>query len=107
MLRAASDPARPRLRAAVTGLPVAGFSGSLSTRFEDGPADALGRVRAKTGTLVEGGVHGLAGYVTDADGTPLLFVAVADKVAVAKSMAAREAVDRIAAELAACHCSRR
>lgn len=106
VLRLASADDRPELRAAVTGLPVAGFTGSLTSRFEDGPQAALGRVRAKTGTLVEGGVHGLAGYATDANGTPLLFVAVADRVAVAKSLGARDAIDRIAAELAACACSR-
>ena len=106
VLRLASAPERPELRAAITGLPVAGFTGSLTGRFSDGQRAALGMVRAKTGTLVEGGVHGLAGYVTDANGTPLLFVAVADRVAVEKSMDAREAVDRIAAELAACSCSR-
>lgn len=106
VLRLASADDRPELRAAITGLPVAGFTGSLTSRFDDGAQAALGRVRAKTGTLVEGGVHGLAGYATDANGTPLLFVAVADRVAVANTLDARDAIDRIAAELAACACSR-
>lgn len=106
VLRLASAEDRPDLRAAISGLPVAGFTGSLAARFEDGPQAALGRVRAKTGTLVEGGVHGLAGFATDANGTPLLFVVVADRVAVAKTLGARDAIDRIAAELAACTCSR-
>ena len=43
----------------LTGLPVAGFTGSLDYRFDDGAAAGRGRVRAKTGTLT--GVHGLAG----------------------------------------------
>ena len=74
---AATD--RPELRAVVTGLPVAGFTGSLAFRFDDGKKAGRGRVRAKTGTL--SGVHGLAGVTTDLDGNVLTFVLLADKVA--------------------------
>lgn len=106
VLRVASASDRPDLRAGVTGLPVAGFSGSLQYRFADGSPEGLGRVRAKTGTLVEGGVHGLAGLVTDRRGTPLVFAITADRVRYEDALDAREAIDRLAAALAACACSR-
>lgn len=99
---AASD-AHPHLRAAIDGLPTAGFTGSLRERFANGAADGLGRVRAKTGTLT--GVHVLAGVVTGADGVPMLFVAGADKVAPADTLEARATLDRIAADLAGCACA--
>jgi D-alanyl-D-alanine carboxypeptidase/D-alanyl-D-alanine-endopeptidase (penicillin-binding protein 4) len=101
-LRLADDPDRPELRATITGLPVAGFSGSLADRFDNGPADALGRVRAKTGTLT--GVHGLAGVAQDATGARLAFVVVADRVRPARELEARLQVDRVAAALGACGC---
>ena len=102
VLRVAASPEHPDLRAVVTGLPVAGFTGSLQWRFDDAPAAARGRVRAKTGTLT--GVSGLAGIVTDLDGTRMVFVAIADKVARPQTLAARHALDVIVASLAACHC---
>ena len=107
VLRVASADEHPRLRAAITGMPIAGFTGSLTGRFAEGDPAGLGRIRAKTGTLIEGGVHGLAGYVTDATGAPLLFVVVADKVKYERTLGARDAVDEIAAEIAACACTTR
>ncbi len=103
VLRVASDAAYPDLRPVVTGLPVAGFTGSLSYRFEDGAPAGRGSVRAKTGTLT--GVSGLAGLVTDRSGTPLVFVMVADRVRLPDTLAARSALDAMAAALAACSCS--
>lgn len=102
VLEAAVASDRPELRQVVTGLPVAGFAGSLEWRFQDAPAAARGRVRAKTGTLT--GVSGLAGVVTDLDGNQMAFVAVADRIDVPQTLAARRALDRIAGALAACHC---
>jgi D-alanyl-D-alanine carboxypeptidase/D-alanyl-D-alanine-endopeptidase (penicillin-binding protein 4) len=102
VLELATSDAHPSLRWVVTGLPVAGFTGSLRWRFDQGPAVAKGRVRAKTGTLT--GVHGLAGIAVDLDGDRLLFVAVADRVPGLQDLAARADVDRIAAALGACHC---
>ncbi|MCB0906951.1 MAG: D-alanyl-D-alanine carboxypeptidase/D-alanyl-D-alanine-endopeptidase, partial [Nocardioidaceae bacterium] len=104
VLRVAADPDHPDLRAVVTGLPVAGFTGSLAYRFGDAAAAGRGVVRAKTGTLT--GVHGLAGLVTDADGGLVVFVAIADDVAVINTLAARDALDRMAAGLAGCGCTR-
>lgn len=91
------------LRSAETGLPVAGFSGSLTYRFSAPDArTGLGAVQAKTGTLT--GVHGLAGTVVDEDGTELAFVALADRVPVRLTLDARDQLDEIAATLATCGC---
>lgn len=88
----------------LTGLPVAGFSGSLSLRFAEDAGDGLGWVRAKTGTLT--GVHGLAGTVVGVDGAVMLYVAVADRVAVEDTLFVRDRLDEISAALAACTCGR-
>ncbi len=50
-------------------LPLAGVDGTLEWRLRDGPA--ADRVQAKTGSMTH--VHGLAGYVTTADGRQLAF----------------------------------
>lgn len=92
----------PALRAVLTGLPVAGFTGSLAERFEGAPVEGPGRVRAKTGTLRN--VRSLAGIVTTVDGTPMLFVLMADKVKEADDLDARDDLDDAAAALAACAC---
>lgn len=94
----------PQLRAAVTGLPVAGFSGSLTYRFASpGPAEeGLGYVRAKTGTLT--GVHAYAGMAVTRSGQVLLFVAVANRVPVSMTLEARDDLDRVVASLATCGC---
>jgi D-alanyl-D-alanine carboxypeptidase/D-alanyl-D-alanine-endopeptidase (penicillin-binding protein 4) len=96
------SPDHPALRQVFTGLPVAGFTGSLAYRFDSGPAEARGRVRAKTGTLT--GVHGLAGVADTVSGGRMAFVVVADRVPPPKSLEARLRVDRIAAALGACTC---
>lgn len=102
VLHAAASDRHPALRPVVTGLPVAGFVGSLQWRFDEAADAARGRVRAKTGTLT--GVHGLAGVVTDLDGNRMAFVALADRVDLPQTLAARRALDRIAGALAACRC---
>jgi len=102
VLRVVASTDHPQMRQVLTGLPVAGFTGSLQERFDNVPAAARGRVRAKTGTLT--GVSGLAGIVTDLDGNRMVFVAIADKVAEPKTLAARHDLDLIASGLAACRC---
>ncbi len=92
----------PELRQVFTGLPVAGFTGSLRHRFDTGPKKARGRVRAKTGTLT--GVHGLAGVADDVDGGRMAFVLVADQVGALKDLEAQVLIDRIAGALGACRC---
>jgi D-alanyl-D-alanine carboxypeptidase/D-alanyl-D-alanine-endopeptidase (penicillin-binding protein 4) len=86
----------------VTGLPVAGFSGSLGYRFKDKAAAGLGLVRAKTGTLT--GVHGLAGIALTRSRQAMFFVAVADEVALPQTLEARADLDRAAAALTTCGC---
>ncbi|MEU5665650.1 D-alanyl-D-alanine carboxypeptidase/D-alanyl-D-alanine endopeptidase [Streptomyces longwoodensis] len=104
LLTKAADPTRPGLRAALTGLPVAGFTGTLSTRYTDGPADgAAGVVRAKTGTLT--GVNTLAGTVVDQDGRLLAFAFLtADPESPGPAGPVQAALDRAATALAGCGC---
>jgi D-alanyl-D-alanine carboxypeptidase/D-alanyl-D-alanine-endopeptidase (penicillin-binding protein 4) len=101
LLVLAASPDHPELRPLLSGLPVAGASGTLVDRFSTA-ADrgALGMVRAKTGTLT--GVSSLAGMAVDADGRALGFVILADDVA--STVAARAALDDAAAALAGCGC---
>jgi D-alanyl-D-alanine carboxypeptidase/D-alanyl-D-alanine-endopeptidase (penicillin-binding protein 4) len=103
-LAASAD--HPSLRAAVTGLPVAGFSGTLSAGqsvFGNLVAAARGVVRAKTGNLST--VVSLAGLVDDRDGTVLTFAFMADKVPSARDLLpAAAAIDKLAEALAGCGC---
>ena len=102
VLRVAASPDHPELRSVITGLPVAGFTGSLQYRFDRGPDAGRGRVRAKTGTLT--GVHGLAGVADDIGGGRMGFVIVADRLPYTKELKVRVLIDRIAAVLGACRC---
>ncbi|MFH8797189.1 D-alanyl-D-alanine carboxypeptidase/D-alanyl-D-alanine-endopeptidase [Streptomyces sp. NPDC017941] len=70
LLKRAAGPGHPELRSVVTGLPVAGFTGTLVGRYPEASA-GTGLVRAKTGTLT--GVNSLAGTVVDANGRLLVF----------------------------------
>ncbi|MFD7132116.1 D-alanyl-D-alanine carboxypeptidase/D-alanyl-D-alanine-endopeptidase [Streptomyces sp. NPDC059894] len=97
LLAKAGDPAHPELRPTLTGLPVAGFTGTLSTRYTDG---AAGVVRAKTGTLT--GVNTLAGTVVDQDGRLLSFALLTSDTT--DPTAAQTALDRAATALAGCGC---
>ncbi|WP_407703609.1 D-alanyl-D-alanine carboxypeptidase/D-alanyl-D-alanine endopeptidase [Streptomyces triticagri] len=101
LLAAAADPKRPELRPVLTGLPVAGFTGTLASRYEgDGAAPGTGLVRAKTGTLT--GINTLAGSVVDADGRLLVFAFTASKTVAPQ--AAQDALDRLASAIANCGC---
>lgn len=92
-----------RFGAVLSGLPVAGFDGTLQDRFRQGPVvPAAGEVRAKTGTLL--GVGALAGLVRTADGRLLAFDITLNAVPMAGTRAAEAALDRIASALAACGC---
>ncbi|MFG2975721.1 D-alanyl-D-alanine carboxypeptidase/D-alanyl-D-alanine-endopeptidase [Streptomyces sp. NPDC048331] len=70
LLAKAADPKRPELRPVLTGLPVAGFTGTLKAR-NSGTSPAAGLLRAKTGTLT--GVNSLSGTVVDPSGRLLAF----------------------------------
>ncbi|MEW2066394.1 D-alanyl-D-alanine carboxypeptidase/D-alanyl-D-alanine-endopeptidase [Streptomyces sp. NPDC007346] len=95
LLARAADPDRPELRPVLTGLPVAGFSGTLSTRYQDAPG-ATGLVRAKTGTLR--GVNSLAGTVVDPRGRLLAFAFLASGTS--SPSEAESALDALATALA-------
>jgi D-alanyl-D-alanine carboxypeptidase/D-alanyl-D-alanine-endopeptidase (penicillin-binding protein 4) len=100
ILKLALDSKHPELHPIVSGLPVAGWSGTLAERFTGSSMNGKGAVRAKTGTL--DGVSAEAGIVTDADGRVLVFALVADKVPATDP--ARAALDAVAATLASCGC---
>lgn len=102
VLQVASSAEQPALRTLITGLPVAGFTGSLADRFASADAVALGDVRAKTGTL--SGVSSLAGLVTGRDGTQMVFVLAVDKTGQAREVDVEAALDNLAADLAGCRC---
>jgi D-alanyl-D-alanine carboxypeptidase/D-alanyl-D-alanine-endopeptidase (penicillin-binding protein 4) len=92
-----ASPQHPQLRPIISGLPVAGFSGTLTRRDQ---GSGLGVVRAKTGTL--NGVNSLAGFVVDKDGRLLAFAVVADITN--NTPRAEGALDRLAAAIASCGC---
>jgi D-alanyl-D-alanine carboxypeptidase/D-alanyl-D-alanine-endopeptidase (penicillin-binding protein 4) len=100
----------PRLRGVITGLPVAGFTGTLSAGDSDfggigslAGGTARGVVRAKTGNLST--VATLAGLAYDQDGRLLAFAIMAPRVPDAGMLQqAADAIDRAAAGLAACGC---
>jgi D-alanyl-D-alanine carboxypeptidase/D-alanyl-D-alanine-endopeptidase (penicillin-binding protein 4) len=102
VLHAAASPDHPELRPLLTGLPVAGLTGTLVERFGTSSRATAGQgvVRAKTGSL--NGVTTLAGTVVDADGRLLAFALMADEVPA--SQAGRAAADRAVAVIAACGC---
>jgi D-alanyl-D-alanine carboxypeptidase/D-alanyl-D-alanine-endopeptidase (penicillin-binding protein 4) len=101
LLTGAADGTLADASAVLSGLPVAGYDGTLAERGDDDPATAPGSVRAKTGTLL--GVHGLAGTVVTAEGRLLVFAVLADG-APANGLAAEAALDDVASALAACGC---
>ncbi|WP_079178729.1 D-alanyl-D-alanine carboxypeptidase/D-alanyl-D-alanine-endopeptidase [Streptomyces humi] len=93
LLAKAADADLPGLRPVLTGLPVAHFTGTLTSRYTDG---AAGVVRAKTGTLT--GVNTLAGTLVDRDGRLLAFAFLTSDTT--NPQEAQEALDRTATALA-------
>ncbi|WP_405937461.1 D-alanyl-D-alanine carboxypeptidase/D-alanyl-D-alanine-endopeptidase [Streptomyces sp. NBC_00726] len=96
LLARAADPAHPELRPVLTGLPVAGFSGTLSSRYTS-KAGGTGFIRAKTGTLT--GVNTLAGTVVDTQGRLLSFAFLASGTTAPTE--AQKALDKLATALGA------
>jgi serine-type D-Ala-D-Ala carboxypeptidase/endopeptidase (penicillin-binding protein 4) len=98
--------ADPRLRSLLAGLPVAGFSGTLSkgqSVFAGIGGAAVGSVRAKTGNLST--VTTLAGTAADTSGSTLAFAFMADQIPSAGLLdQAANALDQAAAALANCGC---
>ena len=106
LLVLAASPQHASLRAAVTGLPVAGFAGTLSdgqSVFGGIGGPARGVVRAKTGNLST--VAALAGLVYDRNGRVLVFAFNAASVPSAGDLDdAAGALNDAAGTLAACGC---
>ncbi|MBB4894348.1 D-alanyl-D-alanine carboxypeptidase/D-alanyl-D-alanine-endopeptidase (penicillin-binding protein 4) [Streptomyces olivoverticillatus] len=100
LLARAADPRRPELRPVLTGLPVAGFTGTLKERYSGDDGAARGVVRAKTGTLT--GVNTLAGTVVDASGRLLTFAFMTSGTT--DPDGAQRALDRLATGVAGCGC---
>ncbi len=104
----ASAGAQGRLRAAITGMPVAGFSGTLApggSVFGGFTARSRGLVRAKTGNLSS--VATLAGLVYDASGRVLAFAFMTNRVRPVNLGRAAGGLDRMASALAGCGCRSR
>ncbi|WP_426500211.1 D-alanyl-D-alanine carboxypeptidase/D-alanyl-D-alanine endopeptidase [Streptomyces sp. D54] len=95
LLARAADPDRPGLRPVLTGLPIAGFSGTLGDRYGEG-SEGTGLIRAKTGTLSR--VNSLAGTVVDPRGRLLAFAFLASGSLSAEQ--AEPALDALATALA-------
>jgi PBP4 family serine-type D-alanyl-D-alanine carboxypeptidase len=84
----------------IGGLPISGVTGTLRHRFIDTAPQAIGLVRAKTGTL--NGTANLAGYVEAGD-REYIFVIIADRLSKSNRAEkfARATVDRILGKIAA------
>jgi D-alanyl-D-alanine carboxypeptidase/D-alanyl-D-alanine-endopeptidase (penicillin-binding protein 4) len=95
-----------QLAAAISGLPLGGFTGTLSpggSVFGSISGAALGLVRAKTGNLAT--VAALAGLVYDRDGRLLIFAIIAPRIpGETMLVTAASAIDAAAVRLAACGC---
>ncbi|MFW6640230.1 D-alanyl-D-alanine carboxypeptidase/D-alanyl-D-alanine-endopeptidase [Nocardiopsis algeriensis] len=102
LVRLASDPAHAELNAAITGLPTANSTGTLSYRgrYDEGSLanGAAGMVRGKTGTL--NGVSALAGTIRDQEGNTYVFAFLANVPGVTGAQ-----LDTLAAALSSCGCS--
>jgi D-alanyl-D-alanine carboxypeptidase/D-alanyl-D-alanine-endopeptidase (penicillin-binding protein 4) len=94
------DPRTAKLRPLLGGLPVAGGSGTLATRYVDASSSSgKGWLRAKTGTL--SGVNTLAGLVLDTDGRVLVFALMSSGP---DQNTSRAGLDALAANLRGCGC---
>jgi serine-type D-Ala-D-Ala carboxypeptidase/endopeptidase (penicillin-binding protein 4) len=106
LLAVAASPQHPALRPAITGLPVAGFAGTLlagQSVFGAISGAARGVVRAKTGNLDT--VAALAGFAYDTDGRLLIFDFDAAKIPKAAQLqTAADTIDSAAEAVASCGC---
>ena len=102
LLALAASGQRPALSSIFSGLPVAGWSGTLAERFASPNPNqsAQGVVRAKTGTL--SGVNTMAGQLITEDGRLLVFAIMASGSTNATS--GKAALDKVAAQLVSCGC---
>ncbi len=92
------------LRPVITGLPVAGFSGTLGPGSFFGPFGqaALGTVRAKTGNLT--GVATMAGLAYARDGDLLAFAFMGNGIGKKLGLLPESTLSQLATVLAGCGC---
>jgi D-alanyl-D-alanine carboxypeptidase/D-alanyl-D-alanine-endopeptidase (penicillin-binding protein 4) len=89
----------PEYKLVVDSLPSGGINGTLNERFIKTAPQAIGLVRAKTGTL--NGTVTLAGYIESAD-REYIFVVIADRLSrsYSASKVARDTLDRYLGKIA-------
>ncbi|MGB7449680.1 MAG: D-alanyl-D-alanine carboxypeptidase/D-alanyl-D-alanine-endopeptidase [Ornithinimicrobium sp.] len=104
VLVAGASGRHPGLQSVLTGLPIAGYSGTLVDRFgADAAQRARGVVRAKTGSLPQ--VTSLAGTFTTRDGRLLVFALTAGDIGSGPAeLEARAAIDALVSRLVSCGC---
>jgi D-alanyl-D-alanine carboxypeptidase/D-alanyl-D-alanine-endopeptidase (penicillin-binding protein 4) len=104
LVRLAAQSGPHSLRPVITGLPVAGFSGTLGPGSFFGPfgRDALGTVRAKTGNLTH--VATMAGLAYTAGGQLLAFAFMGNDIPVKLAAQPEFALAQLATALAGCGC---
>jgi D-alanyl-D-alanine carboxypeptidase/D-alanyl-D-alanine-endopeptidase (penicillin-binding protein 4) len=95
VLAQAASPAHPELRPILTGLPVAAFTGTLTSRFH--ASAGAGVVHAKTGTLT--GTNTIAGTILAPSGRLLAFSFMSQDAPAAAD--AQSALDALATALTA------
>jgi D-alanyl-D-alanine carboxypeptidase/D-alanyl-D-alanine-endopeptidase (penicillin-binding protein 4) len=100
MAKPETDPIAVTLAPLLDDLPVAGATGSLTSRYVNRDRAGAGWVRAKTGTLSV--ASSLVGYVLDRDGRVLTFALMSND---RPPEASRPALDAIAGTLRNCGCS--
>jgi serine-type D-Ala-D-Ala carboxypeptidase/endopeptidase (penicillin-binding protein 4) len=106
LLSLAASARHPGLRAVITGLPVAGFSGTLApggSVFPGVGQPGLGVVRAKTGNLLT--VVSLAGLALARNGQLFAFSFMADRLPSGGLDSGASDMTSLATSLAACGCS--
>jgi D-alanyl-D-alanine carboxypeptidase/D-alanyl-D-alanine-endopeptidase (penicillin-binding protein 4) len=79
----------------ITALPVAGVDGTIASRMKN--TKAQGNARAKTGSIAN--ARALSGYVTSADGEPLVFSMIVNNFS-APATQANAIIDRAVVRLA-------
>ena len=104
LVELASGQRLPALRPVITGLPVAGFSGTLGPGSVFGPFGhaALGTVRAKTGNLT--GVATMAGLAYARDGALLAFAFMGNGIGKKLGVQPESTLSELATILAGCGC---
>jgi D-alanyl-D-alanine carboxypeptidase len=89
----------PQFAPLISGLPIGGITGTMQDRFTNTAPDAIGLVKAKTGTLR--GTTNLAGYVESGD-REYAFVIIADQHprTITAAKRAKATVDRMLGRIA-------